>query len=68
MRKSLDKNDVLRERTTWILRSHIEQKEKSTFILRMASLVYLGTDECVVYLEEVLRGITEEKTSQEKHA
>jgi predicted nucleotidyltransferase len=60
-------NDALRERTTKILVSHIAQREKSSFILRMASFVYLGTDECVVYLEEVLKGITEEEASQEKH-
>ena len=65
MRKSLDKNDGLYKRTTQILKSHITQREKSSFILRMASFVYLGTDECVIYMEEVLRGITEEKAIKE---
>ena len=59
MRKTLDQNDALRERTTQILISHIAQQEKSSFILRMASYVYLGTEECVRYLEEVLSGIAD---------
>jgi predicted nucleotidyltransferase len=66
MRKSLNQNDALSERVTEILKGHITQREKSSFILRMASSVYLGTDECVVYMEEVLKGITE-KDDPEKH-
>ncbi len=37
MRKSLNQNDALRERAIKILESHIAQREKSSFILRMAS-------------------------------
>jgi len=59
MRKTLDQNNALRERTALILESHITQQEKSTFVLRMASYVYLGTDDCVRYLQEVLSGITD---------
>ncbi len=65
MRKSLDQNDALRKRTTQILNGHIAQREKSSFILRMASFVYLGTEDCVLYLKEVLRGITDDKATQE---
>jgi predicted nucleotidyltransferase len=67
MRKTLDQNEALRERTTQILKGHIAQREKSSFILRMASFVYLGTEDCVLYLEGVLKGITEDKVSQEHH-
>lgn len=50
-----------------ILKGHISMREKSRFILRMASFVYLGTEDCVVYLEEVLGGITEDETQNEKY-
>jgi len=67
MKKSLDRNDELHERATKILKGHIAQREKSSFILRMASFVYIGTEDCVRYLEEVLSGITEKKGDQAKH-
>lgn len=67
MKKSLNQNDTLRKRVMQILKGHISMREKSRFILRMASFVYLGTEDCVVYLEEVLGGITEDETQNEKY-
>lgn len=67
MRKSIDQNNALRERTIQILKRHIAQREKSSFILRMASFVYLGTEDCVLYLEEVLHGITEDRKELGNH-
>lgn len=64
MKKSLDHNDALRDRAANILKDHIARGEKSSFILRMASFVYLGTEDCVRYLQEVLSGITEEANLQ----
>jgi hypothetical protein len=62
MKKPLDQNAALKDRLVAILKSHIQLKEKSSFILKMASFVYLGTEECVLFLEEILNGVLEEST------
>jgi predicted nucleotidyltransferase len=67
MRKSLDQNQALRDRVIQILKRHITQREQSSFILRMASFVYLGIDECVVYLQEVLRGSMDDISIEAPH-
>jgi predicted nucleotidyltransferase len=62
MKRPLDQNAALKDRLVAILKNHIQLKEKSSFILKMASFVYLGTEECVLFLEEILNGVLEEST------
>jgi predicted nucleotidyltransferase len=59
MSKPLNKDSKLLDRTVAILKSHISQGEKSNFILKMAAYTYQGTEECTLYLSEILAGITE---------
>jgi predicted nucleotidyltransferase len=59
MGKPLGQDSKLKERTLAILRSHISLEEKSSFILKMASYTYMGTEECTLYLSEILAGIME---------
>jgi hypothetical protein len=61
MGKPLDQNTELKERVVKILQGHIALKEKSSFILKMASFMYLATEDCARYLEEVLNGIIDNK-------
>jgi predicted nucleotidyltransferase len=57
MRKPLDQDAKLKERTMGILNRHIEMGDKSDFILRMATQAYAGTEECRLYLSELAAGI-----------
>ena len=57
MRKPLGENADLKARVVGILKGHIDLREKSSFILQMASYAYLATEECALYLEGVLTGI-----------
>ncbi|HEY8935046.1 MAG TPA: hypothetical protein VIM65_07485 [Cyclobacteriaceae bacterium] len=57
MRKPLSENSDLKVRITEILKDHVKLKEKSSFILQMASYAYLATEDCTLYLGEVLNGI-----------
>jgi len=59
-----ENDDQLRERAIQILQGHIQLKEKSQFVLRMAASLYYGTDEAVMYLEEILAGIMEPLTPE----
>jgi predicted nucleotidyltransferase len=59
MSKPLNSDLKLKERTINILKSHIAEGEKSRFVLRMAAFTYMGTEECTLYLSEILTGITE---------
>lgn len=42
-----------------ILNKHIEMGDKSDFILRMATQAYAGTEECKLYLSELVAGIND---------
>lgn len=59
MSKPLNTDLKLKDRTINILKNHIAQEEKSSFVLRMAAFTYMGTEECTLYLSEILTGITE---------
>jgi predicted nucleotidyltransferase len=59
LRKPLAQDQNLKWRVIRILTDHINRAEQSDFILKMATYVYLGTEECVLYLSEVLKGINE---------
>ena len=59
LRTTLNEDKQLRERAVRILQEHIALREKSQFVLRMATSEYYGTDESVMYLEEILIGIGE---------
>lgn len=59
MSKPLNNDSKLKDRTINILKNHIAQAEKSSFVLRMATFTYMGTEECTLYLSEILTGITE---------
>lgn len=59
MSKPLKHDSKLKERAITILKNHIVQGEKSSFVLRMAAFTYMGTEECTLYLSEILAGITE---------
>ncbi len=61
MRRSLDENLQLRERIESILQSHIMLREKSAFVMTMASQVYTSVEDCTGYLAEILAGIGEER-------
>lgn len=60
--KPLSEDSKLRERTIDILRNHISLGDKSSFILKMAAYTYMGTEECTLYLSEILAGINESDT------
>jgi predicted nucleotidyltransferase len=60
LRSTLDQDHLLRERVITILKNHIGLREKSGFVLKMATREYYGTDEAVMYLEEILTGIEED--------
>lgn len=57
--KPLNEDSKLRERTINILKNHISLGHKSNFILKMAAYTYMGTEECTLYLSEILTGIIE---------
>jgi predicted nucleotidyltransferase len=59
MRKPLNNDSKLKDRTINILKNHIALGEKSNFVLQMATFTYLGTEECTLYLSEILTGIIE---------
>lgn len=60
MTKPLNNDSKLKERTINILKNHIAQGEKSRFVLQMATFTYMGTEECTLYLSEILTGIIEQ--------
>ena len=62
MRKPLDQDVKLKERALGILNKHIAMGDKSDFILRMATQAYIGTEECKLYLSELVAGIADPMT------
>lgn len=61
MSKPLNNDMQLKDRTINILKNHIDQGEKSSFVLQMATFTYMGIEECTLYLSEILTGINEER-------
>lgn len=59
MRKPLNQDDKLKARALSILSNHISKGDKSEFILKMASQTYTGTEECMLYLSEIVAGIAD---------
>jgi predicted nucleotidyltransferase len=60
LRHTLKQDQQLRDRVVKILKDHIGLREQSGFVLKMATREYYGTDEAVMYLEEILNGIEED--------
>jgi predicted nucleotidyltransferase len=59
MRKPVNQDPKLKERVLGILKKHIAMGDKSDFILRMATQAYTGTEECKLYLSELVAGIVD---------
>jgi predicted nucleotidyltransferase len=59
--KPLSKNQDLRKRVEGIVEKHIALGEKSSFVLKMATTIYVSIEDCIGYLSEVLAGIKEAK-------